>query len=196
MSQWFVLENNKPTGPFDLASMQQRVRKGELNAKTMICRVGGSEWVQLSTDELLRPPAAPSAPRVRTSPTGGESTWDVAATARNHRFLMMCFVGMLLSLIGILIMSLAGSQSAGLLSFPYWGCAIGAMVFTCLTLVAMRVHVALVIVAAVMLLAPCLNIIVLLVISQMVQSRLRGAGLVVGFLGVSPDSLQARGYRR
>jgi len=195
MSQWFVLVNNQPTGPFDLASMQQRVRNGELNARTMICRVGGSQWVQLGSDDLLRGASAPPPPRIGAMPPGGAPAWNVAATARNHRFLMLCLVGMMLSFIGLALLAVAGSQSASLLAIPYWASAIAAVVFSCLTLSAMRVHIALIVLAAILLLAPCIGLITLLVISLTVQSRLRGVGLHVGFLGVSPDSLKARGYR-
>ena len=194
MSQWFVLKNNQPTGPFDLASMQQRVRNGELNAQTMICRVGGSEWVQLGRDELLRGASAPPPPRMGSMAPAGAPAWNVVATARNHRFLMLCLVGMLLSIIGVALMTAAGSESAALLAIPYWACAIAAVVFSCLTLSAMRVHVVLIVLAAVLLLAPCIGLITLLVISLTVQSRLRSVGLSVGFLGVSADSLKARGY--
>ena len=194
MSQWFVLKNNQPTGPFDLASMQQRVRNGELNAQTMICRVGGSEWVQLGRDELLRGASAPPPPRMGSVAPAGAPAWNVVATARSHRFLMLCLVGMLLSIIGVALMTAAGSESAALLAIPYWACAIAAVVFSCLTLSAMRVHVVLIVLAAVLLLAPCIGLITLLVISLTVQSRLRSVGLSVGFLGVSADSLKARGY--
>lgn len=199
MNQWFALKNNQPVGPFDLPAMQQRIRSGEFGAGTMVCRVGGTEWSPLGEDELLRAAGtrtAPSPVRAPMSASGAESAWDVAATARNHRFVMYCMLGMIGSIAAILMLGLAGGEAlVALLWLPYAASAIAALVFMCLTLIAMRVHVALIILSAVLMLVPCVGVIALLVVSQIVQARLRSAGLKVGLLGVSASSVEAAGFR-
>jgi hypothetical protein len=195
MSQWYVVRDNQPVGPLGKLEILHGVQTGEFNRSTLVCRVGASEWSPLGDDELLRAPSAPPPPPSGgPRPSGASQPWDVVATARNHRFMLMCLVGMLGSLLGIAFMVGMRSESASLFSIPYWICAIAAVVFACLTLSAMRVHVALIVVSAILLLAPCIGLITVLVISQVVQQRLRSAGLKVGFFGVSSDALKSRGY--
>jgi len=195
MSQWYVVRDNQPVGPLGKLEILHGVQMGEFNRSTLVCRVGASEWSPLGDDELLRAPSAPPAPpRGGPRPSGAAQPWDVVATARNHRFMLLCFVGMLGSLLAIAVMTAIGSESAWVFSIPYWACAVAAIVFACLTLSAMRVHVALIVLAAIFLLAPCIGLVTVLVVSQVVQHRLRSAGLKVGFLGVSSDALKARGY--
>ena len=197
MSQWFALKNNQPVGPLDLDAMQQRIRAGEFNASTMVCRVGGTEWSPLGEDDLLRSASAGtrSAPPPLSAP-GAAAAWDVAATARNHRFVMYCLLGMIGSIAVMTMLGLAGGAPLiPLLWLPYGASAIAALVFMCLTLIAMRMHVGLIILFAVLMLVPCVGIITLLVVSQIVQAKLRSAGLKVGLLGVSARDVEAAGFR-
>lgn len=194
MSQWYVVRDNQPIGPLGQLEILQRVQTGEFNRNTLVCRVGANGWSPLGDDELLRAPSASPPPPAARRPSSDAQSWDVVATARNHRFMLLCFVGMLGSLLATAVMTIMGSESAWVFSIPYWACVIAAIVFACLTLSAMRVHVALIVLAAIFLLAPCIGLVTVLVVSQVVQHRLRSAGLKVGFLGVSSDALKARGY--
>ena len=202
MSQWYVVRDNQPIGPLGRLEILQRVQTGEFNRSTLVCRVGASQWSPLGEDELLHapsapprvPPSAPPPPPAARRPAESAKPWDMVATARNHRFLMLCLVGMLGSFLLVLFITAVERDSAPLFAIPYWLCALTAVVFACLTLAAMRVHVALIVLAAIFLLAPCIGLVTALVISVVVQQRLTSAGLRVGFLGVSRDALKARGY--
>ena len=72
--------------------------------------------------------------------------------------------------------------------------SVGMIMFVCRALSAMRVDVGLIVVSSILLLAPCIGLITLLVISQVIQGKLRSVGLTCGLLGVPKDKLSAAGY--
>lgn len=200
MSQWYVVSNNQPIGPLGQLEIQQRVLGGEFNNDTLVCRVGASERTPLGSDGLLRA-APPRLPGIGAAPARNDSSWDVAATARYHRSTMYFLTGMLGCLLAVILASMAAPQDAGggglvfVLAGLYWVCALAALVFLFLTLLAMRVHVVMAVLTALLVLIPCISLITLLVASQVIQSRLKSAGLHVGFFGVSPADLARIGTR-
>jgi hypothetical protein len=58
----------------------------------------------------------------------------------------------------------------------------------------MRTNVGLIVLAAILMVAPCINLVTLLVLSQVIQSRLKSVGLRCGLLGVSETNLSAAGF--
>lgn len=202
MNQWFVLQNNQPVGPLDHESMRSRIASGEFNATTLVCRVGATSWSPLGQDAMLAGPSAPPPPYGSPAPPPplGTTPWNVHGTAKNHRIMMYCLLAMLVL---TFVMLFAGYNNSILLlnvmAVLYLIAAIMTVVFTCITMAAMRVHVGLIILCAVFLLVPCASLITLIVLSQIIQAKLRSVGLKVGlkvgFLGVSPKALEAAGFR-
>jgi hypothetical protein len=56
-------------------------------------------------------------------------------------------------------------------------------------LAALQRHVVLIILFAILMIAPCINLLVLLIANSMATSALRAAGLQVGFMGVKDEDV-------
>ncbi len=58
----------------------------------------------------------------------------------------------------------------------------------------MRANVGLMVLCAILLIAPCINLVTLLVLSQVIQRKLKSVGLRCGLLGVSEARLSAANF--
>lgn len=208
MTEWYVLRDNNPIGPFDLPTMQRRLAAGELDARTLVCRVGAGEWSPLGQDDAFRtlgapPPPPPPRPQFAPKPTyggrqrSGDIGWDVWATAKYHRFLLLCLLFMLVSYFATVATTVAAPTGAAsfIPGLFYLGSALASVVFGCLTLSAMRKPLPVIILFGVLLVIPCISLITLVVLSQMVLARMRSVRVPVGFFGVRRADLEAAGFR-
>ena len=205
MASWYVQSDGSSVGPLDRKGMEGLAASGRLSSDTLICRVGSTEWSRAEFDADIAgligsagilPPPGPGMPV--------PPDWDIFGVAKYHR---MFLYGILASIV-VNIMAFASwiwqssagpaNVTAALSGLAVLAATIGvAAILVAMNVLlqrAMRTNVALIVLSSVFLLAPCIGLITMLVISQTVQKRFRSLGVRVGFLGVSRRTLLSAGY--
>lgn len=200
MTMWYVQREGQAIGPIDAEGARKLCQGGELRHGTLVCRVGDQAWSRASADaELVRiiehgaPTTPPLASMAPPPSVASLSSWDVRKTAIAHRNSLI----LLLISIPVTVIWLGTLRSPGaslLVSLVSLGLSIGMIVCICKALSAMRTNVGLIVLTAILLIAPCINIVTLLVLSQVIQRKLKSAGLQCGLLGVSNAKLSAAGF--
>ncbi len=200
MSMWYIQRDGQAIGPVDAEGARKLCQTGGLKHATLVCRVGDQVWSRASSDaELLRilepgipttPPLASMAPPPSVAST---TSWDVRKTATAHRkaLLLFCFS---IPVASVWLRTLKSPGASMLVSLVHIALSIGMIVCICKALSAMRANVGLIVLCAILLIAPCINLVTLLVLSQVIQRKLKSVGLRCGLLGVSDDKLSAAGF--
>jgi len=204
LTTWYIQHEGQAIGPVDAEGARKLYQAGGLGHGTLVCRVGGKAWTSASSDaELLvilrgRSVATPLIEKTLLVPPPPASTdWDVRKTATAHRAMLLLLLASLPLQIVFIMIAGGGRHSELAILIPGLACfalSVGMIMFACRALSAMRVDVGLIVVSSILLLAPCIGLITLLVISQVIQGKLRSVGLTCGLLGVPKDKLSAAGY--
>ncbi len=200
MSMWYIQRDGQAIGPVDAEGARKLFQTGGLKHATLVCRVGDQVWSRASSDaELLRilepgipttPPLVPTAPPPSVAST---TSWDVRKTATAHRKALILFCcSMPVALVWLRTLDSPGVSM--LVSLVNIALSIGMIVCICKALSAMRANVGLIVLCAILLIAPCINLLTLLVVSQVIQRKLGSAGLRCGLYGVSEAKLSAAGF--
>lgn len=190
MSSWYAQNDGRAVGPLDLEGLRRLAAGGQLTAATPICRVGAAAWGRADADPEVAGLFA-QAMQVNVPSVG----WDVFRVAKYHRiFLYMLLANIVVSGLSLALASRIGI--AGQLGLGGLLLVVGAamIVINILMQVALRTHVVLIVLGSILLLAPCIGLITMLVISQSVQKRFAALGLSVGFMGITRDKLIAAGF--
>ena len=196
MTMWYVQQQGTAVGPIDIAGMSRLHAEGRLKPDSLVCKVGEAAWSRASSRaelaDLFRTGAA-TPPLASASPPPPIVDWDVRRTATAHRKMLMLFVASIpvtvvfLATLGFPLINLLASLINLTLS-------VGLIIYLCKALTAMRTNVGLIVLCAILMVAPCINLVTLLVLSQVIQSRLKSVGLRCGLLGVSETKLSAAGF--
>jgi hypothetical protein len=122
--------------------------------------------------------------------TNGNGLRDVARYQRNINLSILATLGLLpVSMVGS---SLESTFVAVLVLLAYYAIQIAALVFV--FLLARAVYgTAIAVLLGLFLLVPCINLLVLLAVSQRATSLLRKAGIRVGLLGANPNDVPPDG---
>jgi hypothetical protein len=200
MTMWYIQRDGQPIGPVDAEGAKKLCQAGGLGHATLVCRVGDQAWSRASSDDelirLLEPwlRAAPPIGSMAPPPSvAGINNWDVRKTATAHRTMLL----LLLASMPVTVLNFATLESSPtnlIVALVSLSISVGMIVFTCKALSAMRTNVGLIILTAILLLAPCINFFTLVVLSQVIQRKLKTVGLTCGFLGVSKSDLSAAGF--
>ena len=201
MTSWYAHIDGKPVGPLDLQGLSALSAAGQLSASTPVCVVGANQWVRAESDAQVASILAGTGGASRAS-----MDWDIFATAKYHRLFLFSLFGnvvanVLLTAVPLIAEGTRGQEpSVALLVLAPMSLLVALAVtaigitLTVLMLRAMQTSVAMIVVASILLLAPCINLLTMLVISQAVQRRFKSVGVSVGFLGVRRDTLLAAGF--
>ncbi len=200
MIMWYIQREGRTIGPVDAEGARKLCQTGGLKHATLACRVGDQAWSRASSDaELLRIlepgiPTTPSLASMAPPPSVASTTsWDVRKTATAHRTALILFL-ISIPVTGVWLGTLRSPSANLLVSFVSLALSIGTIVYICKALSAMRANVGLIVLCAILLIAPCINLVTLLVLSQVIQRNLKSVGLRCGLLGVSEARLSAANF--
>jgi hypothetical protein len=192
-TSWFYADGGERRGPVSLEEVVRVLLAAPDPRSVQVWRQGMLGWQPAgSVPEIsVRLPSAPS-----SVPPGAQRAWpfdDAVKIAVLYRRLVL-LVGLQL-LLGFLRVPIATmpSQAAGVLALVFL--AILLVVLSVLAVTAYRLAGALgsgpPVLWAIGMFIPCVNIIVLLALSSSAQSWCRRYGIKVGFLGPTPESIEA-----
>ena len=196
MTMWYVQQQGTAVGPIDIAGMSRLHAEGRLKPDSLVCKVGEAAWSRASSRAELAHhfrTGAAAPPLASAAPPRPIVDWDVRRTATAHRTLLLLLVASFP--VTVVVLTTLGLPAINLLaSLINLSLSVGMIIYLCKVLTAMRTNVALIVIAAILMVAPCINIVTLLVLSQVIQSRLKSVGLRCGLLGVTEPKLSAAGF--
>jgi hypothetical protein len=196
MTMWYVQQQGTAVGPVDIAGMSQLHTEGRLKPDSLVCKVGEASWSRASSRAELAHhfgTGAAAPPLSSAAPPRLTVEWDVRRTATAHRKMLLLFVASIP--VTVVFLATLGFPLINLVvSLINLSLSVGLIIYLCKALTAMRTNVGLIVLSAILLVAPCINIVALLVLSQVIQSRLKSVGLRCGLLGVTEPKLSAAGF--
>ena len=196
MTMWYIQQQGTAVGPIDIAGMSRLHAEGRLKADSLVCKVGEAAWSRASSRAELAHhfgTGAAAPPLALAAPPPPTVEWNVRRTATAHRTLLLLLLASLP--VTIMVLATLGSQMINLVaSLISLTLSVAMIIYLCKALTAMRTNVGLIVLAAILMVAPCINLVTLLVLSQVIQSRLKSVGLRCGLLGVSETDLSAAGF--
>ncbi len=114
---------------------------------------------------------------------------DLRTVARRQRLLLWLVLGLLALQVFLRTQSFSNPLMFPLLVVILFATMIGVAVTVVTLMVALRRHVIVCVLYTILMFAPCVNLIILLVINQQATAVLRKAGLRVGLMGVKDEQV-------
>jgi hypothetical protein len=117
---------------------------------------------------------------------------DLRTVARRQRLLLWFVLAAIVAQFLPLLLMNAGVPMVATVSVSLLFYMVGILIviLTVHMLAALRTHIVVRILLLILLLAPCVNVLILMICNQMATRALRRAGLKVGFMGVSDEQVE------
>jgi len=112
---WYYSSGQTPMGPIETAALLDLLRRGTINAETLVWREGLPAWVPLRTLQLDQTPAVATAPGAIVPPATAPAATPTVQARRRKRLITGMVTGVVLLVAGLgAVWSLSGRHHPGI----------------------------------------------------------------------------------